>query len=149
MAGLNVTSEIGILKRVMVHSPGPEVEAMTPKEAEADLYNDIIPLSAMRSEFDVLKSFLGKVSEVVELKELLAQVLADAGNRYEFLDGIAQLCPIRGRMEELMAMRPAELARVVIEGLPALPGSLAGTLSPRSSPFVRCPTPTSCATRRR
>ena len=132
MAGLNVTSEIGILKRVMVHSPGPEVEAMTPKEAEADLYNDIIPLSAMRSEFDVLKSFLGKVAEVLELKELLAQVLADAGNRYEFLDGIAQLCPIRGRMEELMAMRPAELARVVIEGLPALPGSLAGTLSPRS-----------------
>ncbi|MGA2547997.1 MAG: arginine deiminase family protein [Rectinemataceae bacterium] len=132
MAGLNITSEIGILKRVMVHSPGPEVEAMTPKEAEADLYNDIIPLSAMRSEFDVLKSFLEKVAEVLELKELLAQVLADAGNRYEFLDGIAQLCPIRSRMEELMAMRPAELARVVIEGLPALPGSLAGTLSPRS-----------------
>jgi arginine deiminase len=132
MAGLNVTSEIGVLKRVMVHSPGPEVEAMTPKEAEADLYNDIIPLSAMRSEFDVLKSFLGKVAEVLELKELLAQVLADAGNRYEFLDGIAQLCPIRGRMEELMAMGPAELSRVVIEGLPALPDSLAGTLSPRS-----------------
>jgi arginine deiminase len=132
MAGLNITSEIGILKRVMVHSPGPEVEAMTPKEAEADLYNDIIPLSAMRSEFDVLKAFLGKVSEVLELKELLAQALADSGNRYEFLDGIAQLCPIRSRMEELMAMSPAELARVVIEGLPALPGSLAGTLSPRS-----------------
>jgi arginine deiminase len=105
---------------------------MTPKEAEADLYNDIIPLQAMRSEFDVLKAFLGKVSEVLELKELLAQTLADSGNRYEFLDGIAQLCPIRSRMEELMAMSPAELARVVIEGLPALPGSLAGTLSPRS-----------------
>ena len=61
MPGLNVTSEIGALKRVIVHSPGPEVEAMTPKEAEADLYNDIIPLQAMRSEFDVLKAFLGKV----------------------------------------------------------------------------------------
>jgi arginine deiminase len=132
MAGLKVTSEIGKLRRVMVHSPGPEVEAMTPKEAEADLYNDIIPLSAMLAEFEVLKSFLGVVAEVLELKDLLAQSLADAGNRYEFLDGLAQLCPIRGRMEELMAMRPAELARVVIEGLPALPGSLAGTLSPRS-----------------
>jgi len=116
----------------MVHSPGPEVEAMTPKEAEADLYNDIIPLSAMRSEFDVLKAFLGKVADVLELKDLLAEVLSDAGNRYEFLDGLAQLCPIRSRMEELMAMGPPELARVVIEGLPALPGSLAGTLSPRS-----------------
>ena len=132
MAGLNITSEIGTLRRVMVHSPGPEVEAMTPKEAEADLYNDIIPLSAMRSEFDVLKAFLGKVADVLELKDLLAEVLSDAGNRYEFLDGLAQLCPIRSRMEELMAMGPPELARVVIEGLPALPGSLAGTLSPRS-----------------
>ncbi|MGA2548002.1 MAG: hypothetical protein ABSF43_15750 [Rectinemataceae bacterium] len=59
MAGLNVTSEIGVLKRVMVHSPGPEEEAMTPKEAEADLDKDIIPLSAMRSKFDVPRSFLG------------------------------------------------------------------------------------------
>jgi len=105
---------------------------MTPKEAEADLYNDIIPLQAMRAEFDVLKAFLGNVSEVFELKELLASVLADAGNRYEFLDSLAHLCPIRARMEELMSMDPTELARVVIEGLPALPSSLSGVLSPRS-----------------
>jgi arginine deiminase len=132
MGGLHITSEIGRLKRVIVHSPGPEVEAMTPKEAEADLYNDIIPMSAMRSEFDVLKAFLAKVSVVSELKDILADALVDAGNRYEFLDGLSRLCPVRSRMEELMAMRPAELARIVIEGLPALPGSLAGSLSPRS-----------------
>jgi arginine deiminase len=132
MAGLNITSEIGVLKRVVVHSPGPEVEAMTPKEAEADLYNDIIPLSAMRAEFDLLKSFLGKVAEVFELKDLLAGSLAGAGDRHEFLDDLARLCPIRGRMEELMAMTSAELARVAIEGLPALPGSLSSALNPRS-----------------
>jgi arginine deiminase len=132
MPGLNVASEIGKLKRVMIHSPGPEVEAMTPKEAEADLYNDIIPLSAMRAEFDVLKSFLSKVCEVLELKETLAQSLTDAGNRFEFLDGLAQLCPVQARMEELMAMSPSELSRVVIEGLPARPESLPGVLSPRS-----------------
>ena len=132
MSGLHITSEIGALKRVIVHSPGPEVEAMTPKEAEADLYNDIIPLQAMRAEFDVLKAFLEKACEVFELRVLLAEVLADAGNRYEFLDGLAQLCPIRTRMEELMGMAPAELSRVVIEGLPALPGSLPGVLSKRS-----------------
>jgi arginine deiminase len=132
MAGLNITSEIGRLKRVMVHSPGPEVEAMTPKEAEADLYNDIIPLSAMLAEFEVLKAFLATTAEVLELKDLLAQSLGDAGDRFEFLDSLAQLCPIRSRIEELMAMAPSELARVVIEGLPALKGSLPGVLSPRS-----------------
>jgi arginine deiminase len=131
MAVLNVTSEIGRLKRVIVHSPGPEVEAMTPKEAEADLYNDIIPLGAVRSEFDVLKAFLATVSEVSELRDLLAESIVDEANRYEFLETLARLCPVRSRMRELMDMGPSELARVVIEGLPALPGSLAGSLSPR------------------
>jgi arginine deiminase len=132
MSGLRITSEIGKLKRVVIHSPGPEVEAMTPKEAEADLYNDIIPLGAMRREFDVLKAFLGTVAEVHELKDLLADVLSEAGNRYEFLFALSRLCPIRSRMEELMAMGAKELARVLIEGLPALSGSLSGTLSERS-----------------
>ncbi len=67
MVGLNITSEIGVLKRVILHTPGPEVEAMTPKEADADLYNDIIPLSAVRAEYDVLKAFLSSVAEVFEL----------------------------------------------------------------------------------
>jgi Arginine deiminase len=132
MGGLHITSEIGRLKRVIVHSPGPEVEAMTPKEAEADLYNDIIPLGAMAEEFSVLKALLGSVAKVYELKDLLAQVLADAGNRYEFLDNLARLCPIRSRMEELMSMGASELARAVIEGLPALSGSLPGVLSKRA-----------------
>jgi arginine deiminase len=132
MAGLHITSEIGVLKRVIIHSPGPEVEAMTPKEAETDLYNDIIPLGAMSREFEVLKSFLSKVSKVYELKDLLAEVLTDTGNRYEFLDGLGRLCPIRSRMEELMDMNSDELSRVVVEGLPALSGSLSGVLNKRS-----------------
>jgi arginine deiminase len=64
MAGIGVGSEIGTLRRVVLHSPGPEVEAMTPKDAEADLYNDIIPLAAVRAEYDVLKTFLETVAEV-------------------------------------------------------------------------------------
>lgn len=132
MAGLNVTSEIGVLKRVILHTPGPEVEAMTPKEADADLYNDIIPLSAVRSEYDVLKAFLSSVSEVFELKDILAQVLADTGSKFEFISSLSKLCPVKRRVEELMAKPPAELARLVIEGLPAEPESLAHFVAPRS-----------------
>jgi arginine deiminase len=132
MAGLNITSEIGVLKRVIIHTPGPEIEAMTPKEADADLYNDIIPLSAVRAEYDVLKSFLSSVAEVVELKDLLAQALADTGSKFEFISSLSRLCPVRSRVEELMAMPAAELAQVVIEGLPALPESLAHLVAPRS-----------------
>jgi arginine deiminase len=132
MARVRVTSEIGKLRRVILHSPGPEVEAMTPKEAEQDLYNDIIPLSAVRAEYDVLKAFLSTVAEVHELDGLLAQALANTGDKFEFLTDLSLLCPIRDRIEELMAMPAAELARMVVEGLPALPGSLACRLKGRS-----------------
>jgi arginine deiminase len=132
MPGLNVTSEIGNLKRVVVHSPGPEVEAMTPKEAYIDLYNDILPLQAVRKEHDELKGFLKLVSQVYELKDLLAESLASPGSRFEFLTALASLCPIRSLIDELMALHPVDLADLVIEGLPARPSTLAGLLSPRS-----------------
>ena len=139
MPGLNVTSEIGALRRVILHSPGPEVEAMTPAEAAADLYNDIIPLSAVRAEHDQLASFLRLVSRVHELKDLLAEALASPGSRFEFLTAMSTLCPIRNLIDELMALHPADLADLVIEGLPARPSSLAGLLSPRS--FAMRPLP--------
>ncbi len=139
MPGLNVTSEIGALKRVVLHSPGPEVEAMTPKEAAEDLYNDIIPLSAVRAEHDQLKTFLSLVANVHELKDLLAESLASPGSRFEFITALAGLCPIRPLIDELMNLHPADLADLVIEGLPARPSTLAGILSPRS--FVMRPLP--------
>ncbi len=139
MPGLNVTSEIGVLRRVVLHSPGPEVEAMTPSEAVADLYNDIIPLSAVRAEHDELRDFLSLVSRVCELKDLLAESLASPGSRFEFLTAISRLCPIRHLIDELMNLHPAELADLVIEGLPSKKTSLAGLLSERS--FAMRPLP--------
>ncbi len=139
MTGLNITSEIGTLKRVILHTPGPEIEAMTPKEAEQDLYNDIIPLEAVRREYDSLKSFLSTVASVYEVTELLAQAIAPNGNKFEFLKTLATLCPIRSRMDELSSMSAPELARLTIEGLPALERSLSATLDPHA--FVARPLP--------
>lgn len=132
MSSLNITSEIGILKRVILHSPGPEIEAMTPDEAVQDLYNDIIPLSAVRPEYDRLRAFLGTVAQTYELKDLLAQTLCNSGNRFEFISALSGLCPIRDRIEELMSMPSTELARLVIEGMPAPGSSLASAINPHS-----------------
>jgi arginine deiminase len=57
MKRIHIESEIGRLKRVIIHNPGPEIEAMTPQEAEHDLYNDIIPLSAVQKEYKKLHLF--------------------------------------------------------------------------------------------
>jgi len=105
---------------------------MTPSEAAQDLYNDIIPLEAVKAEHDQLRAFLALVSKVYELEDLLAESLASPGSRFEFLTALSGLCPIKSRIDELMSLHPAELACLVIEGLPSLPSSLAGALSPRS-----------------
>jgi arginine deiminase len=139
MAGLNITSEIGKLKRVIIHTPGPEVEAMTPKEAEQDLYNDIIPLSAVSKEHEQLKSFLSVVAQTYEVIDLLAEAITPTGNKFELLLALSKLCPIRNRIEELAAMSPSELARKIVEGVPALPESLSGSISSHS--FVMRPLP--------
>ncbi|MCX7025480.1 MAG: arginine deiminase family protein [Spirochaetes bacterium] len=129
MAGLNITSEIGTLRRVIIHTPGPEIEAMTPKEAEQDLYNDIIPLIAVKKEYESLKAFLGTVARVHEVIDLLAESITPTGNKFELIQALARLCPIRSRIDELMAMKPSELARKVVEGLKAPDRSLSGRLS--------------------
>jgi len=130
--GLNITSEIGDLKKVILHSPGPEVEAMTPGEAAQDLYNDIVPLGAVRREHDRLSAFLSQVSTVYELEDLFAQCLGQEDQRFEFLGILSGFCPIGNRIDELMGLPAQRLAKLVIEGLPAVEGGLAQVLSPRS-----------------
>jgi len=48
---VNVQSEIGKLNGVIIHTPGEEVENMTPENAERALYSDIINLSIARKEY--------------------------------------------------------------------------------------------------
>jgi len=47
---VEVNSEIGQLEAVILHSPGPEVENMTPENAERSLYSDILNLSEVKKE---------------------------------------------------------------------------------------------------
>ena len=139
MRSLAIDSEIGTLKRVILHTPGPEIEAMTPGEAEGDLYNDIIPLSSVLVEYVQLKKFLSGVAEVYELIPLLGECLVDVGNKFEFLSDLARCFPIRTSMEALMAMPAVELATAIVCGVPAPENSLAYRLDEHS--FISRPLP--------
>ncbi len=116
---LSICSEIGRLRRVIVHTPGEEVERMGPKDAEADLYNDIIPLIVVNGEHSELKRFLSLVSRTVEIRDLLAESLVDDASRREFSDLLAGVYGAEHRSEELFAMKPEDLAKAAIHGLPA------------------------------
>ena len=116
---LNIRSETGRLRRVIVHTPGEEVEAMRPSRAAEELYNDIVPLEVVRREHAELKGFLTKIAEVRELRDLLTETLAEQSARDQFA---AMLCTHYGaahRLEELRAMSADRLARASIAGLPA------------------------------
>ncbi|NLH52733.1 MAG: arginine deiminase, partial [Bacteroidales bacterium] len=42
---INILSETSRLRSVILHTPGPEVENMTPQNAERALYSDILNLA--------------------------------------------------------------------------------------------------------
>lgn len=73
---IHVTSEIGKLKRVMLHKPGIELEHLVPEELERLLFDDIPYLKTARSEHDFFAGILRENgTEVDYLEDLMAQVL--------------------------------------------------------------------------
>lgn len=137
--GIGVTSEIGRLRKVFVHTPGPEVERMTPKTASELLYNDIIHYHRVREAHSQLKGVLSLVSEVLEVRECLADVLEIAQAKDELLSRItiAQNCP--HLFSELMGIPSADLAELLISGLPLKRDSLENYLSTKSFSLVPLP----------
>lgn len=65
---LNVQSEVGQLEAVLLHYPGPEVENMTPRNAQRALYNDILNLSIARKEYDHCKGYYKRQQECMKFR---------------------------------------------------------------------------------
>lgn len=74
---VDVSSEIGLLEGVVIHSPGHEVENMTPENAQRALYSDILNLSVATKEYIHLKGILEKVTRIFEVKDLLRESIGD------------------------------------------------------------------------
>ncbi len=77
---INVNSEIGLLKMVLVHRPDDGISRISPKRAEELLFDDIVHLPKMQEEHDsftaVLRAFIGD-ENVKEVQTLLEEALAD------------------------------------------------------------------------
>ncbi len=76
MKSINVFSEIGRLKKVMLHRPGYELENLTPNLLEELLFDDIPWLKKAREEHDSFAKTLRNAGvEVVYLEQLVADIL--------------------------------------------------------------------------
>jgi arginine deiminase len=112
-----INSEIGKLEGVIIHSPGSEVENMTPENAERALYSDILNLSIASKEYAQLAGVLQRITRVFEVKKMLQDVLENNMAKMQLLQEICNHEGISG-MEEQLAEKPAaQLADLLIEGL--------------------------------
>ena len=116
---IDIQSEIGRLDAVLLHRPGAEVENMTPRNVQRALYSDILNLSIAQNEYEQLSGVLSKVCRVYEVRDLLVKVLERDKAREDLIRRICVSEEVMPYMDTLMSMKSKELARVLIEGLPA------------------------------
>ena len=74
---LGVHSEVGRLRRVMVHRPGLEHSRLTPSNAEELLFDDVLWVARAKAEHDMFAEVMrDRGVEVFHAEQLLAEALA-------------------------------------------------------------------------
>lgn len=114
---IDVCSEFGQLEGVIIHTPGQEVEEMTPENAERALYSDILNLSVASSEYSVFKEVLNKITPTFEVRDLLADILKNSEVKSTLLN---EICTSEGALDifdKLKEKDAPELARLLIQGV--------------------------------
>ena len=85
---LFVGSEVGVLRRVLLHRPDLELKRLTPRNKDELLFDDVLWVKRARQEHDAFADALAERGvEVLYLDDLLAGVLADRTVREEVLNG--------------------------------------------------------------
>ena len=89
MTGFRVDSEIGQLRKVLLHCPDLELTRLTPANMHDMLFDEIMWAERARLEHQAFADVLrARGVEVFELAELLAAALADEAGRKELLDRV-------------------------------------------------------------
>lgn len=95
---IHVFSEIGKLKKVMLHRPGQELENLMPDHLERLLFDDIPFLADAQSEHDAFAQALRDEGiEVLYLEQLAAESLTSPEIRDQFIEEYLNEANIRGR----------------------------------------------------
>ncbi|CBH21051.1 Arginine deiminase (ADI) (Arginine dihydrolase) (AD) [Acetoanaerobium sticklandii] len=98
---LNVYSEIGKLKTVLLHRPGKEIENLTPDLMDRLLFDDIPYLEVARQEHDAFAKILSDNGvEVLYLEDLAAEAIEDASVKERFVDEFIKEAGILGEKKK-------------------------------------------------
>jgi arginine deiminase len=117
---LNVQSEIGRLRRVLIHRPGREIDWMVPSMMERLLFEDILYSDRARQEHDAFAAVLRAAGvETVDPEALLADVVGEPEVRGRLIARLERLGVSFGVLRELETLAPPILAAALITGIPA------------------------------
>jgi arginine deiminase len=126
---VQVTSEIGALQSVLVHTPGRELEAVTPGNRADYLYDDIIDLEIAQREHRQFVSVLKRFARVLQVRDLLAEILQQPDAREYLISKTMDVVPSDALAQRMSGMSGEEIVNMVIEGTEEESGPIARALN--------------------
>ena len=112
-----VNSEIGKLEHVLIHTPGVELENMSPETAHNYLYSDILNLQVAQKEYSYFKGVLKKVAVVHEIGDMLTDILRNPTIKSSLVDRICKSENVSYLTEYLKSLDAELLSNMLIEGV--------------------------------
>src|SRR3954470_6588259 len=125
----HVSSEIGRLRGVLVHSPGPELLAVTPSNRADYLYDDIIDYDAAAREHRRFIAILERFTTVYQVRNLLADILSTPQSRELLIRETMDIVPSEPLARDISGLDAQALVRMLIEGRDEPPGPIAKALN--------------------
>jgi arginine deiminase len=116
-------SEVGQLKTVMLHRPGPELKRLTPRNNDKLLFDGIPWVSRAQDEHDAFAQALrDRDVEVLYLTDLLVETLAGPHARELAIEGVTNTLHLGDTMADylfgfLHDLSPADLAHFLTSGV--------------------------------
>ncbi len=136
---VDVTSEIAQLQTVLVHTPGPELEAVTPGNRADYLYDDIIALEIAQREHRQFVSVLRRFATVLQVRELLADILAQPEAREFLITKTRDVLASDELSRRLGTLPAAQIVEMLIEGTREQSGPIAQALNEEGFAFPPLP----------
>ena len=124
MSKINVYSEIGRLKKVMLHRPGDEIDGVIPQTMPRHLFDDIPWKKGAQYEHDCFADILrSEGTEVVYIEDLFRESFDREGSRGAFLERFLDVHGIhnghlRGQLAEyLLSLDARAMADKIMAGV--------------------------------
>ncbi len=127
---IKINNETGLLRTVVLHKPGREIENMVPKNAQRALYSDILNLSVASAEYNVFESVLKHTTDVFYITNLLTDILRQEELKQALLHEVCQNENVQYIPDLLHTLDNLTLAKLLIEGIPLRKDNLTNYLNP-------------------